>query len=181
MWMEDLDMTFDTSRGYSLLVYPLYSTADQSIAVSRSWSGEVMHMVSMVEVKGWLSIRSFTFVFLVDSDDEEMIRDGIRGWLTGDKTVRTAMESYFTFCGEMELMNPEEIFAPPANTILGNMPKNWQHIWIRARCPVNVDRFAPRSIVVVHGAEMPKNVKMDIRWALESYLCMFGACTLITL
>ena len=149
-WVEDLDMTFDASLGISWLAYPLDPATDQAT-----------DMVNMVEVKGWLPIRNFTFVFLTVSDS--VIRSGIRVWLKGDKIVRTNMESHFTLCGEMELMNREKIFAPPENTH-GELHKDWRHIRIRAHCPQNV-QFAPKSMVVVHGGEMLKNENFDIRWA----------------
>ena len=141
-------MTFDTSLGISWLVNPL------------PWTPFRGHP-SMVEVKGRLATGSFTFVFLSYFADEKRIRNHITDWLKGDEIVRpdNLYQSGYTLCGEMELMNPEEVFAP------GNSLENWRLTQIRARCPQNVNMIATRSIVVVHGGEMLRNENFDIRWA----------------
>ena len=122
--MRYLDTTYDS------LVYPLHSTADQAVAPA------------MVEVKGRLRTGKFTFVFLADSFSEQMIRNYIFFLLTGEKNLRRSIESHFTLCRGIELMNPKEIFAPPENTE-GYWHKYWPHTRIRAHCPQNVGQFAP--------------------------------------
>ena len=138
-----------TSLGISWLVYPLHRTGDLAVDLA-------MDMVDMVEVKGRLETRSFTFIFLADSDNEEKIKHDISSWLVRYEKYWGTVKSGYTFCGEMELMNPEQIFAP------GNSLENWRLTRIRAHCPQNVGPLDPRSIVVVHGEDMSQNVEVDI-------------------
>ena len=68
----------------------------------------------------------------------------------------------------MELMKAERIISARENTA-GNSDKRPRQIRIRAHCPQDDSWSAGGSILVVHGGEMLKNGKLDIRWAVESH------------